>query len=117
APVAFDRGPVMVQIDYRIDSNRVREFQRAMRDLRRMRLRNGALSWNLFQDAADHDRWLEVFVDETWLTHLRQHHRLTVEDRAIKELAESFHREPGLPTVTHMVARNPSKRRRRWHRF
>ena len=117
APVAFDRGPVMVQIDYRIESGRVREFQRAMRDLRRMRLRNGALSWNLFQDAADHDRWLEVFVDETWLTHLRQHHRLTVEDRGIKELAESFHRGPGVPTVTHMVARNPSKRRRRWHRF
>jgi MFS family permease len=116
-PVAHDRGPVMVQVDYRIDPSRVQDFQRAMRDVRRLRLRNGALSWNLFQDAADQYRWMEVFVDETWLSHLRQHHRLTVEDRAIKARGESFHEGSEPPFVTHMIARNPSKRRRRWQRF
>ncbi len=117
APVALDRGPVMVEVTYEVDPQRARDFQRAMRDMRRMRLRNGALSWNLFQDAADHHRWLEVFVDETWLSHLRQHHRLTVEDRAIKARAEGFHAGVSPPPVRHMVARNPSKRRRRWQLF
>jgi hypothetical protein len=117
APVDWERGPVMVEVEYRIDPVRTRDFQRAMRDVRRMRLRNGAVSWNLFQEAADQRRWFEVFVDETWLSHLRQHHRLTVEDRRIKELAESFHAGSGTPTIRHMIAHNPSKRRRRWHRF
>lgn len=117
APVAYDRGPVMVEVAYRIDPQRARDFVRAMRDVRRLRLRNGAISWNLFQDAADQYRWVEVFVDETWLSHLRQHHRLTVEDRAIKTLAESFHEGDTPPKVSHLIARNPSKRRRRWQRF
>lgn len=117
APVALDRGPVMVEISYRVEPQHAQAFQRAMRDMRRMRLRNGALSWNLFQDAADQHMWMEVFVDETWLSHLRQHHRLTVEDRAIKARAESFHEGANPPPTRHMVARNPSKRRRRWQLF
>lgn len=113
-PVAHERGPVMVEVTYTIPPGSVAAFQRAMRDVRRMRLRNGAVNWNLFQDTADSRRWTEVFIDDTWLSHLRQHHRLTVEDRAIKAHADTFHVGAGPPHVRHMIARNPRKRRRRW---
>jgi hypothetical protein len=104
----------MVNVEYRIDPHDVTDFLRAMRDVRRMRLRNGAVVWGLYQDAIDADKFVEVFVDETWVEHLRQHQRLTVEDRDIKARAERFHRGEAPPPVKHLISRNPSKRRRRW---
>ena len=52
---------------------RRRSFARAMRWLRSIRLRDGAIRWGLWDDLAQTRRFLESFVVESWLEHLRQH--------------------------------------------
>lgn len=99
-----DRGPVLVTVEYTIDPARAREFGEVMRRLRRIRLRDGAILWDLFVDAADPVRNTEAFVVESWAEHLRQHDRVTVADREIEKLAHSFHLGDAPPRVTHHLA-------------
>ncbi len=55
-----------------------------MRALSVIRRRDGAIRWGLFQDTANPGRFLETFIVETWIEHRRQHERMTVADRALK---------------------------------
>ena len=55
-----------------------------------MRRRNGAYFWELFHDSAEPTRYIEVFMDESWLEHLRQHERVSVADRAIQKNAKQY---------------------------
>jgi MFS family permease len=107
-------GPVMVNIEYLIAADERTSFEAAMRDVRRMRLRNGAVAWGLFRDTEDEARYIEHFIDATWLDHLRRRERLTVDDAEFKNVADSFHRGDGRPKVKHFIARGAPKRRRRW---
>jgi MFS family permease len=100
-----DRGPVLVTVEYRVDPARAAEFARAMRDIRRIRMRDGAFRWDLFNDAADPARFLESFFVESWVEHLRQHERLTVADREREGRARAFHTGGAPPVVTHFIAR------------
>jgi MFS family permease/quinol monooxygenase YgiN len=103
-------GPVMVEIRYRVDTPDVDEFLYFMRtEQRRMRKRNGAITWGLFQDTGDEQYFDEVFVDESWTQHLRARRRLTKDDMAIIHKAQSFHRDPGSPKVSRKISRRPSR--------
>ena len=113
-PEQTQEGPVMVNVEYLIDADQRTNFEAAMRDVRRMRLRNGAVAWGLFQDTEDETRYVEHFIDPTWLDHLRRRERLTVEDMEFKRVADSFHRGENRPQVKHFVARGAPKRRRDW---
>jgi MFS family permease len=104
--VDFDRGPVLVTVEYRVDPAGAAAFAAAMREVRRVRLRDGAIRWDLFNDQADPERFLETFLVESWVEHLRQHERLTVADREIESRARAFHRGPRPPIVTHFIARD-----------
>ena len=99
-----EEGPVLVQIEYWIDPNQAREFRRAMRDLRRIRRRDGAIRWGLFRDPAEPGRFVESFLVETWVEHLRQHVRVTESDREIEERIRAFHIGSGQPAITHLIA-------------
>jgi MFS family permease/quinol monooxygenase YgiN len=85
-----DGGPVMVSIEYRVQPDKRPEFVTAMHGVREMRRRNGAYFWELFHDSADPTRFIEVFMDESWLEHLRQHERASVADRAIQKNAKQY---------------------------
>jgi MFS family permease len=85
-----DGGPVMVTIEYRIQPTKRAEFVAAMQAVREMRRRNGAYFWELFHDAADPTRYVECFMDESWLEHLRQHERASVADREIQRRATQY---------------------------
>jgi predicted MFS family arabinose efflux permease len=102
--VESDRGPVMVTVEYRIDLARAHEFATAMHEMRRIRRRDGAFMWELFDDIEQPDRMVECFMVESWLEHLRQHERTTVADRKVIAKAQAFHLGSELPKVTHMVA-------------
>jgi MFS family permease len=99
-----DEGPVLVQIEYWIDVNRAQEFQRAMRNVRRVRRRDGATRWGLFRDPAAPGRFVESFLVESWAEHLRQHARGTASDKEIVECIMTFHIGPRQPAVTHLIA-------------
>lgn len=98
-----DRGPVLVTIEYEIDPSDAIAFARAMRALGEIRLRDGALRWGIWTDTARAGRYLESFVVESWLEHLRQHERITAADRAVQSIATAFHRGAEPPRVTHFV--------------
>jgi len=100
-----DRGPVLITVEYRIDPGDADEFARAMRDVRRIRLRDGAFRWDLLSDPADPGRYVESFLVESWVEHMRQHERITLADRAIEERARRHHKGPGPPVVSHFIAR------------
>jgi quinol monooxygenase YgiN len=70
-----DSGPVMVTIEYNIQPDKRAEFVAAMQEVREMRRRNGAFFWQLLHDSAAPTRYVEYFMDESWLEHLRQHER------------------------------------------
>jgi quinol monooxygenase YgiN len=97
-------GPVLVTVEYRIDPARADEFRAAAQPLRGSRLRSGALRWDLFQDAAEPERFVEVFLVESWAEHLRQHERVTAADRVLQDKVTAFHKGPMPPVVRHLVA-------------
>ena len=74
-----------------------------MRELRSIRLRDGAIRWGLWDDVAQSGRFLESFVVESWLEHLRQHERITASDRAVQAIAHAFHRGSDPPVVRHFI--------------
>jgi predicted MFS family arabinose efflux permease/quinol monooxygenase YgiN len=98
-----EQGPVMVTIEYRIDPEQAAEFVKAMADVERTRRRDGAIQWGLFVDSADPSRYVEVFVGESWIEHLRQHARATAADRAIDERAQAFHISDTRPVISHLI--------------
>ena len=82
--------PVMVTIRYRIQPGRRAEFVATMQAVREMRRRNGAYFWQLVHDVEDPTLFVEVFMDESWVEHLRQHERASVADRNILDRAKAF---------------------------
>ena len=99
-----DEGPVLVTLEYQVDPAESEEFLRAVRRLEPVRRRDGAIRWNVYRDTEDPNRWLEVFVVESWLEHLRQHERVTADDRVLFEAAARFDRGGKGPRVRHHIA-------------
>jgi hypothetical protein len=101
--VNADRGPVLVTVEYRLadDKNRA-AFLAALERVRRERLRDGAYTWGIFEDTAEPGRFLETFLVESWLEHLRQHERVTSADSVLQKSMYGLLK--GEPTVTHFIA-------------
>jgi len=98
-----DRGPVLVTIEYRIRLEDRRGFLDEMSRMAVIRKRDGAYEWGIFEDLGDEGRWLETFLVDSWLEHLRQHDRVTNADRDISE-AVSRYQQGSAPLVTHLAA-------------
>jgi MFS family permease len=107
--IAPDSGPVLVAIEYQIDLARRAEFIDVMQGMKMIRRRDGAMRWNLFEDAALPGRMRESFLVESWAEHLRQHERMTAADRDVQQCANLFHIGGGVPLVTHWMAAEPSE--------
>ena len=100
----LEEGPAVTYVEYRIDPKSADDFLEAMKEMKRIRQRDGAIRWNLLRDAADPQRYIETFVTESWGEHLRQHERVTGEDRETEQRAQAFHLGPESPRVTHLIA-------------
>jgi hypothetical protein len=101
--IEADRGPVLVTIEYRIDPAERGAFVDAVVQLSQERRRNGAFEWGLYEDAAQEGRFVETFLLDSWMEHLRQHERVTQADRVRQETVSRFQAE-GFPKVTHLIA-------------
>jgi MFS family permease len=102
-----DRGPVLVTVEYRVAPEDAADFIAACQALRGIRRRDGAMSWGLFHDAAEAERYVESFLVESWAEHMRQHHRATVADEEVNQRVRAYHRGPGAPQVGHLIAALP----------
>jgi len=97
-----DRGPVLVTIEYRVAPERSDGFLAAIRSLQQARRRDGAYSWDVFEDSAAPGRFLETFKVASWLEHLRQHQRVTNADRVVQDAVREFS-AAAEPKVTHFI--------------
>ena len=105
AGVDEDAGPVMVTVEYHVPAEHREAFLSAIVSLARERRRDGAYEWNVFQDSAQPEKMIEIWLVDSWVEHMRQHHRITRADRAVEERVERLAREP--PRITHYIAARP----------
>jgi MFS family permease len=101
--VDAQQGPVMVTIEYLIDAQDATAFAAVMEESRRSRLQLGALSWGLFRDIHDPRRFIEYYLDETWVEHRRRFDRLTTADVQLRERRVAFHRGEHPPKVERSI--------------
>jgi len=102
--IHHDRGPVRVSYEYRIPKEEARAFTLCMQDMRRVRRRGGAINWAVYEDILQPGIFVETFVVGSWMEHLRQLERYTMNDRKIERRVYAFHQAEQLPTVRYLVA-------------
>jgi MFS family permease len=99
-----DEGPVMVTVEYMIDPARASDFAALMQLTRAARLRQGALSWGLFRDTSVPGRYVEYFIDESWVEHQRRLERFTAADAELRARRLAFHLGTEPPLLRRYVA-------------
>jgi quinol monooxygenase YgiN len=99
-------GPVMVTVEYRINPADRTAFLAALAKLADERRRDGAFDWRVFEDVAQEGRFVETFLLDSWLQHLRQHERVSNTDRELQDIVHGFHLD-GTPKVTHLITAQP----------
>ncbi len=104
-PFDQDEGPILVLVEYRVSLQDGRSFARAIEEVGHLRKRNGATRWQVFQDVANTERWVEVFSVASWLDYRRQARRATATDEAIEGRARLYHKGEDPPRLQHLVAR------------
>lgn len=104
APVEHDRGPVLIQIEYRIRQHDIPAFLHAMQHVAKERRRDGAYAWGVAEHTGEPERVIEWFMVESWAEHLRQHQRVSKADADMQAEAMRFHIGPGRPHVHHFLA-------------
>jgi MFS family permease len=102
--VEKDPGPVLVTVQYKVNPLHLEEFRKVMEIVERSRRRGGAFTWGLFEDVEQPGAWIEFFLVESWVEHLRQHERITESDRLRSETIRSYLMEGTAPQVGHYVA-------------
>jgi MFS family permease len=99
-----DDGPVLITVEHRVTTDQASEFINAMDTMRLFRRREDAISWGLFRDLADPERYVETFLVATWAEHMRQHARVTVEDQATEARAFAFQQLGVERVASHLIA-------------
>jgi len=98
-----EQGPLLVTVKYRVRMDQADEFRHAMKSLKACRLQNGVLRWGLFVDIEDPELYREVYLEENWEAHLRQHDRVTHHEQRLSEAANQFHIGTEPPQVQHLL--------------
>ena len=102
--IRHDRGPVMVSYHYLVSLQSAHDFVVCMQDMRRVRRRGGALNWAIYEDILTPGIFVETFVVGSWMEHLRQRERYTMNDKKIQNRVLGFHQGPDLPEVRYLIA-------------
>jgi MFS family permease len=108
--VAPDDGPVLVSLQWRIDPIQRGEFTQAMHGIRRLRRRDGALQWGLYELVDAPGLFVEHFVVATWAEHERQHQRPTAADETINDAAKRFRIDDEPLRAEHRIAADVGRR-------
>ena len=99
--------PVLITIEYRVPHADRSAFLVAIAKFASIRRRDGAYDWDVYEDAADPGRFVEAYLVDSWMEHLRQHERVTMADKVVEGSIRRFQVQ-GEPVVTHWL----SQRRR-----
>ena len=88
-------GPVLVQLEYRVDPHHVPAFVEAMKAVGATRRRNGASDWRIFRDLGEEGKFVERYIVGSWAEYVRLRSRMTETDRRAQEKAFGLQR-PGI---------------------
>jgi MFS family permease len=102
------RGRLLETMHYRATPQQRDDFLEAMAEVRMVRGRAGALFWQLYEDVAHPDGWMETWAMESWIDHLREATRLSDADEAALARASAFQRDPTVPLPHRYIAVEPS---------
>lgn len=102
--IAHGRGPIMVSYEYAIDPATGYDFMVAIQEMRRVRRRGGAISWSVYEDVQQPGIFVETFVIGSWMEHLREADRHTMNDLKIQRRVHAFLADNAGPTVRYLVA-------------
>lgn len=103
APADAEEGPVLVTIEYRVDSNDENAFRELMTGMRKLRKRDGATVWRLYRDTIDPMKFIEIYRVDTWAEHMRQRERMTVSDTELYHAVRELHAGDQPPHVSHFI--------------
>ncbi len=92
-------GPVLVTVEFQVDRSRGSKFVDLMREVRLIHLRNGAYSWQLFEDPSRLNTFRIEMMVPSWTQYMLQQERMTKADGDVIAQAESLHVGPNPPEV------------------
>lgn len=104
-PITSRSGPIVIEIEYRVDPERARAFYTLLQDVQLSRQRNGAYGWSVARDLANPEIWIERYHCPTWTDYLRQRNRPTQSERALHRQAIDFHMGPEPIRIRRMLER------------
>jgi len=102
-----DDGPVLIQIEYRVERANRPAFLRAIDSIEATRRRNGASAWRLFRDLEDEELFVERFVITSWAEYVRLRLRFTQAETQLQERVTQLQR-PGVPIrISRLIGVDP----------
>ena len=104
-PLTARSGPIVVEIEYRVEASQARLFYAVMQRVRSSRARTGAYGWSIARDIEDPDLWIERYHCPTWHDYLRQRNRPTTTERELYARAMEFHVGPEPVRIHRMLER------------
>jgi len=84
-------GPVLITIDVQLDETRGRELDDFMNELRLIHLRNGAFSWQVFEDPTKPNHFHVEIMMPSWSQYLLLCERITKAEKQVIDRALSLH--------------------------
>ena len=87
-----DDGPVLIQLEYRIDADNRDAFLKAIQRVGPTRRRNGATSWRVFRDVGEDGRFVERYVIASWAEYVRLRARMTMVDSRLQQRVAELQR-------------------------
>jgi hypothetical protein len=83
---------------YRVEPLQRVAFLRLMNELHHVRGRAGAVYWQVYEDVAHPEGWVEVWSMESWTEHLREAIRLSDDDKRLLAAVAVFQHEADRPS-------------------
>jgi MFS family permease len=92
------RGRIMEMAYYRVGPLQRIEFLKLMNELHQVRGRTGAVFWQVYEDVAHPEGWVEVWSMESWTDHLREGIRLSEDDKRLLASVSVFQHDANRPS-------------------
>jgi MFS family permease len=92
------RGRIMEMAYYRVETPQRVAFLKLMNELHHVRGRAGAVFWQVYEDVAHPEGWVEVWSMESWTEHLREAIRLSDDDKRLLTAVSVFQLDAHRPS-------------------
>jgi MFS family permease len=92
------RGRIMEMAYYRVEPLQRVAFLKLMNELHHVRGRAGAVFWQVYEDVAHPEGWVEVWSMESWTEHLREAIRLSEDDKRLLAAVSVFQHDAHRPS-------------------